>query len=158
LVPITAVLVIAAVTSGCGDSDDASSSAGTIATSPLSKAEFIKKATAACGRESKGVVQKAAGYLKKLSAKKGAQPVLEAKAVKVVLVPVIEAKNAAVRKLGAPAGDEERIEAMLANQQETVEEVKELKRIEPGDNAVYLFVESDKEFEDYNLTKCSSKL
>lgn len=101
-----------ATTAGCGD-DDSSSSTVTVTTSSLSKPEFIQKATAACERESRGLVKKANTYMEEHQADGLPQSVLEAEAVKTVLLPVVEAKIAAVQKLGAPAGDEEKIEAIL---------------------------------------------
>jgi hypothetical protein len=46
-----------------------------------------------------------------------------------VVVPTIEQEIVAIRKLGAPAGDEEEIEAFLTAEEEGVAQVAKLKKI-----------------------------
>ncbi len=73
-------------------------------------------------------------------------------------MPVVEERIAAIRKLGAPAGDEEEVAAMLTGQEEGIEEVKRLKTFVEGDDLRKYFAQSTKTFEDYGLAACSYDL
>lgn len=157
LAVLTCIAGIVASMIGCGD-DDSASSADAIKTSSLSRAEYVKKATAACSREEKDVLKKASAYIAKEESEGLPAPVLEANVVKEILVPAVEAKTAVIRRLGAPSGDEEQIEGMLELQEEGIDQAKELEKIEPGKTAIDLFADGDKKFAAYKLTRCSSRV
>lgn len=163
LTTIAVVLTVA----GCGGDSDSESSApaatsgdgsGSVATSSLAKNQFIEQAEELCKREKKGLLQKAGSYIEKHSSEGLAPPVLTANGVKEVVLPVVEAQIEVVRKLGAPAGDEEEIEAMLDAQRQAVEGVKEQETLDPVYGAGEFFKEADKMYKRYGLGECSYDL
>jgi hypothetical protein len=152
-----AVLVIAicALAVGCGDDND-SASAGSdghsITTSSLGKKQFIKKANTACSETREGLLEKLSSYAER---NKGIpEGVLIADAFRAVMVPAAEEEIAAIRKLGAPEGDEEKIEAILTAQQQGIDEVKQVKRAKTLTEFSDHFQASDEQLKEYGLTIC----
>lgn len=88
---LVAATLAATVASGCGDEDDggspSASSDSSLTTSSLSKAEYLKKAGAACQRERADLLGEFNSYVKKHDSKGVEEGVLLAKAVKTVLLP-----------------------------------------------------------------------
>lgn len=174
-------MVIALMAVGCGGSEDSSSGADsatsasstqagsgsdssaddgstadgasgqTIKTSQLNKAAFLTKANASCSKKKESLLEKLAAYAKQNESKKQPAEVFTANAYKAVLVPMMEAQMAEIRKLGAPAGDEEEIEAMLAAQQATIDEFKEQKTLESTDEFERYFADATQMFRDYGF-------
>ena len=76
--------------------------------------------------------------------------------VRGVLLPTIETEIAKVAELGAPEGDEEQIEAILAARQEAVDEVAKLNDFDQAEYESH-FLDADKltrayGFVDFNCT------
>lgn len=137
---------------GAGGGDDG------IMTSSLDKEEFIKRAGTLCRREKKGLIKKASAYVQEHSSEGLPPPVMTANGVKEVVMPVMEAQIEVVRELGAPEGDEEEIEEMLAAQQRAVDTVREQRTIDPVDGPVEYFEAANKSYERYGLEACSYNL
>ncbi len=156
---LAAAIASTAIVAGCGDNEDSSSASQsgdrTIATSSLDKEAYIKKAEAACEREGKGAIGELESYLNKHSQDGLPQDKLLANAFKATLLPLVEAQIAAIRKLGAPAGDEEEIEALLAAQQEAVDEAQKAKNLNSTGDFEKHFIEATKEFESYGFGACA---
>jgi hypothetical protein len=156
------VAIAALVGGGCGDDDESSSAANdqsdgaSVTTSSLDKAAFIKQASAACAKERKSLVNEATAYLEKPAVKKQPEGTAVANMARAVMVPTIEAEIAAVTKLGAPAGDEEQVEAMLAAQQVGVEEVKGLKQAKSLEDIEAHFRDATKLYEAYGFEACTN--
>jgi hypothetical protein len=140
---LVGALAIAALVAGCGGGNDSSSST-TVATSSLSKAQFVKKANAICeqGRT------KFVNYLSK--------EVALPEAIVDVVAPTLEEVTSEIRELGAPKGGESQVEAFLASMQRGTEEMvakretaKVLSDIEPP------FEESAKLAAKYGLDHCT---
>jgi hypothetical protein len=127
-------------------------------TTLLSKAQFVQRASALCRRLTKRKLAKTEAYLEEQSAQGVSRPVLLADAAKAVLMPIVEARIAGIRKLGVPAGDEAEVEAMLAGQEEGIEQVKALKKFVEGESLLPYFAESNKLFESYGLSACEYDL
>ena len=110
-VAIASVVITLAV-AGCGGSSSGES---------ISKEEFIAKADAICKKSNErmakgfGKLLEGSPNLAKLSAAQ------ERKLVDEVMVPGLEREVAELRKLGVPAGDEEKVNAMLEALEEGVE-------------------------------------
>jgi hypothetical protein len=160
LMMMAAVAAIAASAVGCGggaggSTSEAQSGGPSIATSSLDKTEFVKKASAACQREREGLPEEASVYLSKHGSKGLSESVVIANMAKAVMVPTIEAEIAAIRKLGAPAGDEEQIEAILAAQQKALDEVKGLKEAKSIEAILAHFGDANKMLKDYGFTACT---
>lgn len=161
---LVAAISIAAIMAGCGGDDDSGSAASaagggeTVTTSSLSKAEYVKRASALCRPKKEGVFKKTVAYLERGRSEGRPEPVVLAEAAKAVLLPVVEARIAIVRKLGAPAGDEDEIEAMLVAQQEGVEKVRRLETFAPGEDLRKFFSKATKTFKAYKFRGCSYNL
>jgi hypothetical protein len=123
LLSITATATIA-VLAGCGGngasetagSDGSpSGSGGAIATSSLTRAEFVKKANAICDRATNLALAQLSLYVKQHGG--GGAPPREgsvlARAFAAILPASMKAQIAQIRALGAPAGDEERVKTFL---------------------------------------------
>lgn len=115
-----AALVAALFVSGCGgDSGDSGSAAGSTAaasTGPLTKAEFIKQADRICKKADDRVYYGASAY-RETHAKElnKLEPIpREEKMIRVFVLPSIERQIAEIESLEAPKGDEQKIEAILA--------------------------------------------
>jgi hypothetical protein len=123
--PVAGILASAMLAAGCGGSG----SATTVTSSSLSHAEFAKKANAICVRERGDMLQRLESYVKQHASKEESNPELFADAARAVLLPTIETDLVKIRKLGAPAGDEARVEAILAAQQQAVDAASKRKSL-----------------------------
>jgi hypothetical protein len=125
---LLAATIAALIAAGCGGGSSTSSgstgsggsgganggsgaSSGPITTSSLSKAQFVKRANALCTRDREERTAAVKAY-----AKEGAG-VTEGKgiegAIEEVYAPSMESEIAELRRLGAPRGDENTVEAII---------------------------------------------
>jgi hypothetical protein len=117
-VALFAVLVIFA---GCGGSDEGSDSTNASAAtvdveaSSLTKAQFVAKANAICG---KGTSRMAKIVQKAIVGEGGIEPVEKA------AVPMVNRFVSEIQALGAPEGEEERVAALLTAFDEEAKEVE----------------------------------
>lgn len=122
-----AVLASSAFLGACGSDDE--ESATTVATSNLTKAQYVKKASAICEREAPLILPRLGFYYKEyerrhdLNSRHGNETAI-AVAIKVILPRELHKQIDQIRALGAPSGDEERIEAFLAAMETDAEEVE----------------------------------
>lgn len=113
LITLCAVVLAAAlVVAGCGSDSD---------TAPISKAEFIKQADAACQESQKAIQEDFSDYLEEHQDQKKATEQDYAELVATVFVPNAEAEVEAIRDLGVPSGDEKKVEALIAAREESIE-------------------------------------
>jgi hypothetical protein len=113
----TAVLAAALVTglciAGCGGSGDS-----TTTTAAISKAEFLSKGNAICIRGNKQTGEAFAG----LAAEPSSAQIKNA--IETGFVPAVQGQIDGIRALGAPRGDEAKVEHMLDLAQEDLDEIK----------------------------------
>lgn len=131
---LVALSLLALTFGGCGGSDNGDSGAATTATptvdseaKPLTKAEFIKRASEFCEAAAERSSAEFGRYVKE-NAIPPSGPGMIAKAadaVETVFVPAYEKLIETISELGAPKGDEERINAILAAMQEGVYRAKQ---------------------------------
>jgi hypothetical protein len=140
------------------NSGSAAQAGATVTTSTLSKAEFIRQATAACNEEREGLVDEVTNYLSKQESKELPESVSLVNMARSVMLPTIEAEMAAVRGLGAPAGDEEEVEAMIGATLAAVDEVKELKKAKSLEEIENHFAGATQMFQDYGFEACINSL
>jgi hypothetical protein len=156
------VAALALAVGGCGGSDEeGSASAGgvTIKTSSLSEEEFAEKVSAACSHLKENNLEKVLIYLQsheKKNQTRADENILFASMTKVVVIPTIEKEMAAIRKLGAPSGDEEEIEAFLASEQQAIDAVTKLKSIVSRFQLERYFAESAKLAREYGIDGCAN--
>jgi hypothetical protein len=149
---LAAIFAIAAFANGCGGGGDSSNEG--IATSSLSKSQFVKQANALCIREKTSAVKKVIPSIQKLRSE--GLPELDAalKTMKTILVPMSETQIAGIRDLGAPAGDEKEIGAALEAQEEALDELKEQDKLKNPEETSRAFAEPTAILKSYGLEKC----
>jgi hypothetical protein len=146
-----ALLGLAALAVGCGGDSEESS-----ASQALTKAQFIKKGDAICGR-TEAKAQREIGpafekYTETHGGSSSSPKAEEAVAIELVL-PLLETQTAAIGQLQPPADDESQIEAM-------VEKYEEVNRRAKGDPSVLieyetgLLAEARKLARQYGLKNC----
>lgn len=109
-------VLLAAVVAGCGGGD---SQPTTVETSSLTKSQFIKKAEAICVN-----VRKEMGEELQALGTKTERETLEA-GEQSILIPGVETHREKISELGAPRGDEAKVEALLEAMQEAADDAAE---------------------------------
>lgn len=170
------VLAIAAVAVGCGGDDESGSAGGAggsseaaagknsesggsapeVTTSSLTKAQFVKRANAACREERSGMLGRLAAYQRENPAASDSQTERFDGAMRAVLLPTIEAETVKVAELGAPEGEEARVDAFLVAQQDALEEVEAQENLESLEQVESYFAEAGKLARQYGLDECSN--
>lgn len=147
---IGTALIALLLLAGCG-----SAGGGTESTSSLTKAEFLKKGNAICAKGGEEINRAYEEFSRKHVAggKTPSKALLDEAAAEIVL-PVREREVRMLRVLGAPSGQEQRVDAMLAAWEEGIERGEEdpnsLRKAGPE----YAFYKSYSMGIDYGLTKC----
>jgi hypothetical protein len=114
-----AVLAVAVFIAGCGGGDDD-------ATASISKAQFIKKADAACSQSAEQVQVELAALLKENDfSLNETHSAAESSGLVAVLASSLETQVEEIRALGVPDGDEDEVEAILTAFEEGVEKAEE---------------------------------
>lgn len=161
---LSAIVISIAIVAGCGgggDATGANTSGVTITTSSLSRDEFIAQASKACQRLRKNLLKRVLAYLnqheKAQNQTRSEETKVFADMTRFVLLPTIRKEMAEIRKLGAPAGDEDEVEAFLDTQQEAVDAVAKLKHIVSRFEIERYFTAAEKLFREYGLDKCANE-
>lgn len=150
LIPLVlAVLAVALVAAGCGSSKKSSS---TSSSSKITKAEFLRKGNAICAAGNKEI--NAQG--KKIFGKnrKPTKAQLKQFATQ-VLVPSVEKQVNQIKALGAPAGDEAKVKAILDAADQGVAKGKQDPLVLVKDSGDP-FKRANKLARDYGLNVCGS--
>lgn len=138
---------------GGSNSRDSGEEGEALTTSSLDKREFVKRASDACSREREDLIEEVEAFAKKHGEKDIPEDVLFTRMARQVMLPTIESEIDAVRKLGAPEGEEEEVEAILAAQQEAVEEARGQKASSYEDVEEH-FVDATELYKAYGFTAC----
>src|SRR5436305_10650421 len=111
-----------AVVAGCGGGSDSSSES-----SSMTKAQFIKQADAICakGNEENETEFEEFAKEKGLSEKKEPTKAQQEEAISEIVAPGVRKQIEKIDALGAPEGDEGKVEAMVAAVEEGVDEIEE---------------------------------
>jgi hypothetical protein len=118
-------------TGGGGESTGTASAGGnketTAHSSSLSKAEFVKQANAICTREKTKGLEAMGAYAKQHRGAATGQAKIEliGEAIQKVFLPSVQSQVNQIRALGAPAGDEQEVEALLDSLEEAVEKASQ---------------------------------
>ena len=150
---IGAVVAFAALAAGCG-----SSSSTTDSTASLSKAEFAKQGNAICEAGNKEINAGFEEFAKEHEFSKKNQPTqaeLEEGAEEIV-VPSVRGQIDQIRELGAPEGEEEKVEAFLENAEAQLEKGEEDASLLADENNE-LFASVNKEAKALGLTSCAEE-
>ena len=110
-----ALVALAAIVAGCGGDDDEAGET-TATTEALTKAEFIRQGDAICKKANSQNRAEAEDFADEngFELEKASDEQLE-EAISAVLVPSLNQQAEDVEALGAPAGDEERVEEIIAS-------------------------------------------
>lgn len=145
---------LALLAAGCGGGGDE-----TTTTASLSKAQFIKKADGICASAEKEVEGEFESFAKehKLSEKQPPSHGESEEAATSILIPSIEGQVEDIRALGAPAGEEEKVEELLTAVEDALDKAKQ-------DPAAFIETEGEGDFahanklaREYGLTVCGSE-
>jgi hypothetical protein len=95
--------------------------------SSLSKAEFVEQANAICTREKTKGLEEMGAYAKQHRGAATGQAKIEliGEAIQKVFLPSVQSQVNQIRALGAPAGDEQEVEALLDSLEEAVEKASQ---------------------------------
>lgn len=172
---LAAAVAVAALAAGCGGDDNGNGtaaegeSAGATAgagedagsggaPSSLSKAQLIKRADAACGEQQEGLLEAMTEFAEesKGEGNSGANPAVEL--VTEVLLPRAEAQTDALAELGAPAGDEQELEAILEARRQAAADLETGEGIESLAAFRSRFAKANRLAGAYGLGACSETL
>lgn len=115
---LAALVAISVIVAGCGSDSSSSSS--------LSKAEFIKQADKICekGNEENNTEFEEFAKEHNLSEKKEPSKAVQEEAISEIVAPGVKKQIEEIDALGAPEGDEKKVEAMVGAVEEGVEEIE----------------------------------
>jgi hypothetical protein len=142
---------LALFAAGCGGGGDNTSS-----TASLTKAQFIKKADGICESAEEKLESEFESFAKQhnLSEKQPPTQKESAEAAETILLPSIEGQVEDIRALGAPSGEEQKVEELLAAVEAGVEKGKQDPVAfieEEGDNPLN---KANKMAREYGLKVC----
>jgi hypothetical protein len=170
LIAIAAIVLLIA---GCGGgSDSGSTSAGEsatsagsessqavqpVTTSSLSKPDFIAKADKICQRESEHLLELIVNYIAEHKSHPGqSEEEVAAEGVGKVLAPKFQAQIDQIHELGAPAGDEKQVEALLKAMQHAVFALEKRNEIDLSTGVDREFQQAGELALDYGLETCAN--
>ena len=148
LLVVLALVALAAIVAGCG-SDDSET------TETLTKAEFIEQGDAICKKANEQSEAEAEEFAEEndFTLEKASDEQLE-EAVAEVLVPSLNGQVEELDGLGAPEGDEERVEEIIVSLEGAADEIED----DPG--AVFdgeVLIEPSELAEDYGFEVCGQE-
>lgn len=144
-------MAVTAAGTGCGNG-----TAETLSSSSLGRADFLKRANAACAQEKAEGRERAATILKLRRHNDETGEVVYADLVHFVFLPTIEAELVRIAELRPPLRDAQRIEEIMAAEKAAIDEVAVMKRIASIEAAKRHFIAAGKLFRDYGLSSCAN--
>lgn len=122
LLAIGMAIALAAAVVGCGGGDDSTDSSA----AALTKSEFIKEADAICGDANEQGEEEAEQFAEEngFTLEKASEEQIE-EAISAVLVPSLNQQAEEISALGAPEGDEEKVEAIITSLEDAATEVED---------------------------------
>jgi hypothetical protein len=145
---IAGLLAVGLLAAGCGGDDDGN-------TTPISKAQFVQEADVACKKAGNQIQRDYLAFLKAHADVTEATEAEYAELVSTVFKPNIEREIAELRALGAPSGDEQKVEAFIEARQESIQIAEAHPRmlLTEGEKVTAKSTQIAKE---YGLESCSS--
>jgi hypothetical protein len=142
---LAAILVMGLALAACGSSDDTNSDS--TATAALSKSEFLKQGNAICAKGNKALNQVGSQTFTKNQ--KPTQAQLEQFTAQTT--PIIQGEIDGIRALGAPAGDEQQVNAILDEAQSALDKAKQDPNVFVNGDP---FKKANQDANAYGLTAC----
>jgi hypothetical protein len=145
-----AVLAVVLIVVGCGGSDSSAA--------PITKAEFVKKADAACEKSHKQSEAELFDFLEKnkLAINKAPSKAQYTELVDKILTPSVEVEIEKIRDLGTPKGDKGEVEAMLDALEEDLEHAQSEPQLVVV-NSEKVFANSTKKAKELGLKVCGTR-
>jgi hypothetical protein len=121
LAAVAALIALAAIVAGCGGGGDT-----TDETVTLTKAEFVKQGDAICKKATERSEKEAEEFAEDndFTLEKASKEQLE-EAVSAVLVPDLERQAEELDALGAPKGDEDKVEEIIVSLEDATGEIED---------------------------------
>ena len=127
LAALTAIVASMSIIAGCGGGGDPSSTSS--ATPVIAKASYVRRAKAICKGALDRTLTEGVALLKRTEKTTGKSPKeAQQELISTWLAPMLEKTVASLRALGAPSGDEDRVDGIY----KALEEVIELAKAEPS--------------------------
>jgi hypothetical protein len=149
LIALSAVFALALVAVGCGGDDSTS-------TASITKAEFLTQGNAICDKGNKEINTAFESFAKENNLEQN-QNLTDAQATEAsntILIPNVQSQVDQIRELGAPAGQETQVDAILTAAQQGIDDLKDDPTLLAQSNADP-FAEANKLARDYGLTACA---
>jgi hypothetical protein len=147
-----AALAVALPVAGCGGGGGGESSNGPT----ISKAAFVKKADAICKGSIERIEKSFVAYLRKSGGGIHPGKAAEEELVGKVLVPSVKREVKELRALGAPSGDEARVDAIVEALEEGVETAESDPKAVTNSSEVVFGIAS-RLAKEYGLEACGSR-
>ena len=152
---VLALVALATIVAGCGGGDDSETTETSETTEALTRVEFIKQADAICDEANEQSETEAEEFAEEngFELEKASDEELE-EAITEVLVPSLNQQAEDIEALGAPEGDEERVEEILTSLEGAASEIEdEPSRAFEGEP----LEESSRLAEDYGFKVCGQE-
>lgn len=145
---LVAVAAIAMIVAGCGGSSDSSES-----TSSLTKAEFVKQGNAICAKGNKEIQEGFEEFEQEVGSQKQPTKAQLTEAIETIVLPAVSRQVEGVKDLGAPSGEEAKVEAITDSAEEALEKGEEDPAALTTEKADP-FAKANELANEYGLTKC----
>lgn len=143
---------------GCGDDDDSTaasnSSAVTVTTASLTRPKFVSSANAICSKERRQIATRVLALEEQGGGGNQTKAEAYTDTVKVALLPTFQSEVDWITKLGAPAGEEKNVEAMLTAEQEALDRLEADESIASIDEVAKEFTKANKSMKSFGLLNC----
>jgi hypothetical protein len=149
----TVLVVLLALVAGCGDDD--SGDGTTTTTTALTKKEFVREANRICTRTDDKLARASRQFFADAPRGEEAPPEEVEQFGEKTVYPTIQDEIDRIRALGAPAGDEDQVEALLDAAQRGLDTLKDHPDQVPKGGAAPAFNEADKLAGNYGLDQCA---
>lgn len=141
------MLAMALIIGGCGAGGGESS---------LTKAEFVKQANAACHRKRASLLERISAYLSMHHSEGESSSRQTARMIKAVVLPTIRNETNGIEALGAPPGDEKRVDGFVAAQRTAIRQVAKLDEIPSMERFEAHFNKASDQMRAYGLGSCAN--
>lgn len=147
---LAGTLAVAALVGGCGSGDEATAS--------LTKAQFVKKANAICDKAERRIQSELGELLKQykdnLPTTEAANVAAQAAVAETVVLPARRQQTEEITDLGAPSGEEDRIDAIVASLEAALEDI-EADPAKAAEISASTFGEAWEKTRTYGLYNCA---
>lgn len=148
IVLFAALAAFAMLVAGCGSGGDSSES-----TSSLTKAEFVKQGNAICAKGNKEIQEGFEEFEQEVGSQKQPTKAQLTEAIETIVLPAVRQQVEGVKDLGAPSGEEAKVEAITDAAEEALEKGEEdpasltTEKADP-------FAKANELANEYGLVKC----